>query len=183
MDDIDKLGKKDDIVIKSKDEKRIVLDAVGKVKVDDVETEEQLDILQQKTNEKLKEIEDDEIEEKAENIAWLIKDIDADIDKFKKIEEEFSTKRKALENKKLSLKKYLEDTMINLDKKKFKTEYFSFNIQKNTPSLNVATENYIPNEYYITERKLDRKKLLDAIKNGLEIKDVSLKQSESLRIR
>lgn len=63
-DDIDKLGKKDDIVIKSKDEKRIVLDAVGKVKVDDVETEEQLDILQQKTNEKLKEIEDDEIEEK-----------------------------------------------------------------------------------------------------------------------
>ncbi|MGP1505784.1 MAG: siphovirus Gp157 family protein [Eggerthia catenaformis] len=125
----------------------------------------------------------DEIEQKAENIAWLIKDIDADIDKFKKIEEEFSTKRKALENKKLSLKKYLEDTMINLDKKKFKTEYFSFNIQKNAPSLNVATENYIPNEYYITERKLDRKKLLDAIKNGLEIKDVSLKQSESLRIR
>ena len=62
--DIDKLGKKDDIVIKSKDEKRIVLDAVGKVKVDDVETEEQLDLLQQKTNEKLKEIEDDEIEEK-----------------------------------------------------------------------------------------------------------------------
>ena len=74
MDDIDNLGKKDDIVIKSKDEKRIVLDAVGKVKVDDVETEEQLDLLQQKTNEKLKEIEDidkasletedDEIEEK-----------------------------------------------------------------------------------------------------------------------
>lgn len=74
LDDIDNLGKKDDIVIKSKDEKRIVLDAVGKVKVDDVETEEQLDILQQKTNDKLKEIEDidkasletedDEIEEK-----------------------------------------------------------------------------------------------------------------------
>ena len=74
LDDIDELGKKDDIVIKSKDEKRIVLDAVGKVKVDDVETEEQLDLLQQKTNEKLNEIEDidkvcletedDEIEEK-----------------------------------------------------------------------------------------------------------------------
>ena len=57
LDDIDKLGKKDDIVIKSKDEKRIVLDAVGKVKVDDVETEEQLEALQEKTNQKLKEIE------------------------------------------------------------------------------------------------------------------------------
>ena len=49
---------KDKIVIKSKDDKRVVLDAVGKIKVDDVETEEQLDKLQEKTNNKLKEIEE-----------------------------------------------------------------------------------------------------------------------------
>ena len=49
---------KDKIVIKSKDDKRVVLDAVGKLKVDDVETEEQLDKLQEKTNKKLKEIEE-----------------------------------------------------------------------------------------------------------------------------
>ncbi|EJU22510.1 bacteriophage resistance factor, PF05565 family [Peptoanaerobacter stomatis] len=126
---------------------------------------------------------DEEIEEKAQNIAFMLKEIDSDIEKFKKIEEEFAIKRKRLESRKSNLKQYLEDNMKAVDKKKFKTEYFSFNIQKNAPSLNVATENYIPNEYYITERKLDRKKLLDAIKNGLEIKDVSLKQSESLRIR
>lgn len=40
---------------KSNKEKRIVLDSVGKVKVDEIETEEQLDKLQEKTNEKLKE--------------------------------------------------------------------------------------------------------------------------------
>ena len=126
---------------------------------------------------------EDEIETKAQNIAFVLKEIDSDIEKFKSIEDEFARKRKSLETNKLNLKQYLESNMIATDKKKFKTEYFSFNIQKNAPSLNVATENYIPNEYYITERKLDRKKLLDAIKNGLEIKDVSLKQSESLRIR
>ena len=49
---------KDKIVIKSKDDKRVVLDAVGNLKVDDVETEEQLDKLQEKTNKKLKEIEE-----------------------------------------------------------------------------------------------------------------------------
>ena len=67
MDEIDTLTKKDaekennnkdKIVIKSKDDKRVVLDAVGKLKVDDVETEEQLDKLQEKTNKKLKEIEE-----------------------------------------------------------------------------------------------------------------------------
>jgi len=57
LDDIDKISNKENIVIKSKEEKRVVLDAVGKVKVDDVETEEQLEALQQKTNQKLKEIE------------------------------------------------------------------------------------------------------------------------------
>lgn len=36
-------------------EKRVVLDSVGKVKVDEIETEEQLEKLQEKTNEKLKE--------------------------------------------------------------------------------------------------------------------------------
>ena len=67
IDEIDTLTKKDSekennnkdkIVIKSKDDKRVVLDAVGKLKVDDVETEEQLDKLQEKTNKKLKEIEE-----------------------------------------------------------------------------------------------------------------------------
>ena len=57
LDDIDKISNKENIVIKSKEEKRVVLDAVGKVKVDDVETEEQLEALQEKTNQKLKEIE------------------------------------------------------------------------------------------------------------------------------
>lgn len=138
-------------------------------------TQEQMSLALSQINE--------EIEQKAQNIAWLIKDIDSDIEKFKKIEQEFNIKRKSLENKKLSLKKYLEDTMINLDKKKFKTEYFSFSIQKNAPSLQVETQNHIPNEYYITQKVLDRKKLLEAIKNGIEIKDVSLQQSESLRIK
>lgn len=57
LDDIDKISNKENIVIKSKEEKRVVLDAVGKVKVDDVETEEQLEALQEKTNQKLKKIE------------------------------------------------------------------------------------------------------------------------------
>ena len=49
-DDIDELEN-----TKSNKEKRVVLDSVGKVKVDEIETEEQLEKLQEKTNEKLKE--------------------------------------------------------------------------------------------------------------------------------
>ena len=126
---------------------------------------------------------EDEIETKAQNIAFVLKEIDSDIEKFKSFEDEFARKRKSLEANKLNLKQYLESNMIATDKKKFKTEYFSFNIQKNAPSLDIMHEDYIPDEYYITERKLQKKELLDAIKKGVEIDGVSLKQSESLRIR
>ena len=126
---------------------------------------------------------EDEIETKAQNIAFVLKEIDSDIEKFKSIEDEFARKRKTLEFNKANLKQYLESNMIATDKKKFKTEYFSFNIQKNAPSLDITNEDCIPAEYYITERKLQTRELLDAIKNGVEIDGVSLKQSESLRIR
>ena len=46
------------------------------------------------------------------------------------MEDELNKKRKSLETKQKYLKQYLESNMIDLDKKKFKTEYFSFNIQK-----------------------------------------------------
>ena len=126
---------------------------------------------------------EDEIETKAQNIAFVLKEIDSDIEKFKSIEDEFARKRKTLEFNKANLKQYLESNMIATDKKKFKTEYFSFNIQKNAPSLDIANEDHIPDKYYITERKLQKKELLDAIKKGIEIDGVALKQSESLRIR
>ena len=126
---------------------------------------------------------EDEIETKAQNIAFVLKEIDSDIEKFKSIEDEFARKRKTLEFNKANLKQYLESNMIATDKKKFKTEYFIFNIQKNAPSLDIANEDHIPDKYYITERKLQKKELLDAIKKGIEIDGVALKQSESLRIR
>ena len=126
---------------------------------------------------------EDEIETKAQNIAFVLKEIDSDIEKFKSIEDEFARKRKSLEANKLNLKQYLEANMIVTDKKKFKTEFFSFNIQKNTPSLDIVNEDHIPDKYYITERKLQKRELLDALKGGLEVDGVSLKQSESLRIR
>lgn len=126
---------------------------------------------------------DGEIEDKAQNIAFIIKELDADIDKFKKAEEDFAVKRKSLEERRVNLKQYLEMNMIAIDKKKFKTEYFSFNIQKNAPSLSIDNENNIPYKYYIIEKKLQKRELLDAVKGGLEIDGVSLKQSESLRIR
>ena len=124
-----------------------------------------------------------EIEEKAENIAKIMAELQGSVDMLKKEEERLSAKRKVLENNSKRLKQYLEEQMLLTGKVKFKTELFSFGIQKNAPSLDVTSEENIPEEFYVIERKLNRTDLLKAIKAGLEIDGVGTKQSESLRIR
>lgn len=74
--------------------------------------------------------------------------------------------------------------MLLLDKRKFKTDLFSFNISKNPPSLTISDDTFIPKRFYEEQDpKLDRRGLLNALKSGEEIKGVEVKQSESLRIR
>ena len=124
-----------------------------------------------------------EIEEKADGIAKVLAELNGNVNVLKAEEERLYNKRKVIENNAKKLKTYLEKQMILLDKKKFKTELFSFNVQKNAPSLEVAREDNIPEEFYITERKLQRSELLKAIKEGLEVEGIGLKQSESLRIK
>ncbi|WP_195444625.1 siphovirus Gp157 family protein [Peptoniphilus harei] len=126
---------------------------------------------------------DDEIETKADNIAKVLRDFDGDIEALKSEEERLAKKRKAIENRQKQLKEYLQNAMLVLDKRKFKTDLFSFNIQKNAPSLRILDESKIPEDYYKIEKKLNKNDLKEAVKNGLFEDAAELVQTESLRIR
>ena len=124
------------------------------------------------------------IEDKAENIAKLIKTLEADVSGFKAEEKRLADRRKSLENRVTGLKNYIDNSMKVTGKNKFKGQLFSFSIQKNPPSLNVEDEKLIPEEYWIEQAPvLDKKTLLAALKSGEEIPGVSIKQTESLIIR
>lgn len=126
---------------------------------------------------------DDEIETKADNIAKVLRDFDGDIEALKFEEERLAKKRKAIENRQKQLKEYLQNAMLVLDKREFKTDLFSFNIQKNAPSLKILDESKIPDDYYKIEKKLNKNDLKEAVKNGLFEDAAELVQTESLRIR
>ncbi len=126
---------------------------------------------------------DDEIETKADNIAKVLRDFDGDIEALKAEEERLAKKRKAIENRQKQLKEYLQNSMLVLDKRKFKTDLFSFNIQKNAPSLKILDESKIPEDYYKIEKKLNKNDLKEAVKKGLFEDAAKLVQTESLRIR
>ena len=126
---------------------------------------------------------DDEIETKADNIAKVLRDFDGDIEALKSEEERLAKKRKAIENRQKQLKEYLQNAMLVLDKRKFKTDLFSFNIQNNAPSLKILDESKIPEDYYKIEKKLNKNDLKEAVKSGLFEDAAELVQTESLRIR
>lgn len=124
-----------------------------------------------------------EIEEKAENTAIVLKDLEAQITKFKEEEKRLSDRRKTLENNVKFLKLNLEDSMKLQDKKKFKTEHFSFNIQKNAPSVMITDEEKALKNYKKVAETIDKAKLKDDLKNGVVLDYAELVQTESLRIR
>lgn len=123
------------------------------------------------------------IEEKSDNYVKMIKNLDADVEAFKNVEKQFNKKRKTAENKIAWLKKNLQASMEQTGRKKVETELFTISIQKNTPSLDITSEDNIGDEYYKVERTLNKRDLLNDIKEGLIIDGVGIKQTESLRIR
>lgn len=127
-----------------------------------------------------------EIEIKAENYAKVIKELEGQVAVIEAEAKRLSAKKTAIENNISTIKQRLEDAMKTTGKTKFKTELFSFNIQKNPPSVKVNEDMMkdIPLEYLVfPEPKVDKKKVLSEIKEGKEFEWAVLTQSESLRIR
>ena len=127
---------------------------------------------------------DGEIEAKADGYAKVITELNARAKTIKQEEDRLADHRKAIENNANRIKKRLEESMIALDKRKIKTDLFSFNIQKNPPSLIIDNVNEIPEEFLIPQpAKLDNEAVKKALKDGEKFGWCHLTQTESLRIR
>lgn len=127
-----------------------------------------------------------EIEIKAENYAKVIKELEGQVAVIEAEAKRLSAKKTAIENNISTIKQRLEDAMKTTGKVKFKTELFSFNIQKNPPSVKINEDMMkdIPLEYLVfPEPKVDKKKVLSEIKEGKEFEWAEMTQGESLRIR
>lgn len=125
----------------------------------------------------------EEINIKLENVAKVIKSIEVDAEGLKEEEKRLADRRKSLENRISSLKEYAENSMKATKKEKIKGKVFTLRIQKNPVSVDVVNEDNIPDKYFITEKKLVMKDVLEVLKSGKAVPGAKLKQSASLRIR
>lgn len=81
-----------------------------------------------------------EIEDKAENTAIVMKELEAEAAKLKAEEQRLKDRRTKVENNIKDIKQRLFDAMKMTGKEKFKTELFSFSIAKNGGKIPVIVD-------------------------------------------
>jgi hypothetical protein len=128
-----------------------------------------------------------ELEIKAENYAKVMKNLEGDIVAIKAEIDRLTAKKRAIENNIKNMKATLQSVMEVTGKTKFKTDLFSFGIQKNAPSVVIDVEDVrdIPEDYLkFKEPEVDKTAIKAAINDGVDLSGIAhLEQSQSLRIR
>lgn len=128
-----------------------------------------------------------EIEVKADGYAKVIRQMESDGAGLKTEIDRLTARKRAIDNSIDRMKEALKNAMILADKPKFKTELFSFNIQKNPKKviIDAPIEN-IPTVWLVPqEPKVDKA----AIKAALEAEDLTalsiahIEQDDGLRIK
>lgn len=128
-----------------------------------------------------------EIEEKADGYAKIIAGMRYDIEALKAEEERINARRKALEQRSKWLKDNLEANMREIGKLKFKTELFSFNIQKNgglQPLVIDGVLDDIPGRFLIPQPPVPNNEAIRSLLAEKQVDWAHLEpRGESLRIR
>lgn len=119
------------------------------------------------------------IEDKADGYARLIKNQEADSKGIAEEIKRLQARKQAIDNSIKNMKLSLQNAMIEIGKTKFKTDLFSFNIQKNPVKVEIVNEELIPDQFKKIKIEFDK----TAIKKAENVPGAELVQSESLRIR
>lgn len=125
-----------------------------------------------------------ELEDKADGYAKAIRTLQGEVEAIKAEIDRLSKRKDAIENHIKAMKDNLEQSMIATGKEKFKTDLFSFGIQNNPASVVLdIDEDKVPDRFQIVTKKIDKKGIGTALKNGEDIDFAHLEQTRSLRIR
>jgi hypothetical protein len=83
------------------------------------------------------------------------------------------------------LENYVETQMIAIGKEKVKSALFSISLVNNPPKVNILNESEIPSWYFNEKVSLilDKRTILEHLKDGEEIPGVEIKQDQRLSIR
>lgn len=125
-----------------------------------------------------------EIEDKADNYAKIIKELESMKNARKEEAKRLTESARVFENRINTLKHNLYNSMKETGKTKFATNLFTFNIAKNGGKQKLTIDGEVPEEFTRTILENDSEKIREALENGQELTFAHLEpRGESLRIK
>lgn len=127
-----------------------------------------------------------ELEVKATNVGFVIRNLDSMAEQIKQAEESMAKRRKALENRSKWLKSYLLQNMLATGKTKIESPYFVISVRNNPESVVIDAESQIPDDYM---REIpatfepNKQAIKQAIQDGFTVPGVHLARTQSLQIK
>lgn len=126
---------------------------------------------------------EDAIEQKAENIAKIIRTLTSEAEAIKAEEQRLANRRKALENRVEGLKQYLATSLEQAGLEKVKTPTFTVSFRTNRASVTILDETLIPEEYFKVTKTPMKDAIRELLEQGQEIPGVALERGKYLTIR
>lgn len=124
------------------------------------------------------------IQEKATNVAMVIRNMESTAEAIKAAEVEMASRRKAIERKLDWMKTYLLQNMERSGISKIESPYFVIAVRDNPESLIVEPDAAIPPEYWKPQDPvLDKAGLKKDIQAGLIVDGCRLERKKSVRIK
>jgi len=128
-----------------------------------------------------------DLEVKATNFAMFVRNLENAADSIKAAEKAMAERRKALEARADRIRQYLLDNMNRTGITKIDCPYFVLSVRKNPPAVDVINSALIPDEYWdIPEPPapiLNKARLKEDLKKGLELEGAKLTSGQSLQIK
>ena len=124
------------------------------------------------------------IQDKAKNVAMVIRNMETTAEAIEAAEKEMASRRKSIERKIEWMKNYLLQNMERTGISKIESPYFVISLRDNPESLIVESDANIPDEYWRKpDPVLDKAGLKKDIQLGLIVPGCRLERKKSVRIK
>jgi len=128
-----------------------------------------------------------ELQAKAQSVVAFLRNLETTAAAIKEAEAQMAARRRAMENRVASLKRYVLDAMQAGGIQRIDCPHFAISIAKNPPAVDLYDEGQIPEDYYSAPPPPppapDKKLIAQVLKAGRDIPGARLVQGLRLAIR
>ena len=128
----------------------------------------------------------DDLQVKAQNVVMFARNLESTAAAIKDAEAQMAARRKAIENRAASLRRYVLSSMQIAGVTKIECPYFRLSIQNNPPAVDIYEPDMVPADLMVFPEAPpahpDKKAIAAAIKAGREVPGATLTQSQRLVI-